>query len=164
MAENYDRRTRLTWLFSEYSDLLYRIALVKLRDKEDAEDAVQDCFIKYLSSPFAYSSDREEKAWLVRVLENTCRDIQRRKGRRDFIPLDELCEIGLEDEVSTGVFEALAQVSEKCRTVILLHYLEGFSVNEISKSLSISSSAVKMRLMRGRKELMEILGKENIGV
>lgn len=164
MANFYDKHERLTELFSKYSDLLYRIALVRLRSREDAEDAVQDAFIKYLSHPFVYSSDGEEKAWLVRVLENGCRDILRRRSVREYTPLDEVYDLSVEDEVSRGVFDSISRLSEKYRTVILLHYLEGFSIEEIAKSLSLSKSAVKMRLLRGREELSEILGKENFGV
>jgi len=164
MTKTVDRHERLEKLFLQYSDLLYRIALVKLYNKEDAEDAVQETFIKYLSKPFEYSSDKEEKAWLVRVLENVSLDILRRRSKRESLPLDEALDIGVEDEVSQGVFESLSKLSEKYRTVILLHYLEGFSVEEISKSLSLSKSAVKMRLSRGREELSLILGKENFSV
>lgn len=164
MANTNDRRERITELFSKYSDLLYRIALVRLRSREDAEDAVQDAFIKYLSHTFVYFSDSEEKAWLVRVLENGCRDILRRRSVREYTPLDEVYDLSVEDEVSQGVFESISRLSEKYRTVILLHYLEGFSVEEISKSLALSKSAVKMRLLRGREELSKILGKENLGV
>ena len=164
MANSFDRHERLTYLFDKYSDLLYRIALVRLQNREDAEDAVQDAFIKYISSPFVYSSDSEERAWFIRVLENGCRDILRRRTVRDHVPLDEVYDLSVEDEVSQGVFESISKLSEKYRTVILLHYLEGFSVEEISKSLSLSKSAVKMRLLRGREELSLILGKENFSV
>ncbi len=164
MANIDDRRERLTELFSKYSDLLYRIALVRLRSREDAEDAVQEAFIKYLSHPFVYSSDSEEKAWLVRVLENGCRDILRKRSVREYTPIDEVYDLSVDDEVSEGVFDTISRLGEKYRTVILLHYLEGFSIEEISKSLSLSKSAVKMRLLRGREELSSLLGKENIGV
>ena len=164
MVNIHDKHERLTELFSKYSDLLYRIALVRLHSREDAEDAVQDAFIKYLSHPFVYSSDNEEKAWLVRVLENRCLDILRRRRVREYTPLDEVYDLSLDDEVSQGVFDSISRLSEKYRTVILLHYLEGFSIEEISKSLSLSKSAVKMRLLRGREELSVILGKENTGV
>ncbi|MBR5459724.1 MAG: RNA polymerase sigma factor [Clostridia bacterium] len=158
MSEKLDRRERLNLLFSKYSDLLYRIALVKLHSREDAEDAVQDTFIKYLTSPFTLYSDGEERAWLVRVLENRCLDILRRRSVRDYLPIDDMTDLATEDEVSQGVFEALSRLSEKYRTVILLHHLEGFSIDEISKALSLSKSAVKMRLSRGREELKTILG------
>ena len=164
MTKTVDRHERLEELFLKYSDLLYRIALVRLYSKEDAEDAVQETFIKYLSKPFSFYSEGEEKAWLVKVLENVCRDILRRRSKREHLPLDEALDIGAEDEVSQGVFDSLSKLSEKYRTVILLHYLEGFSVEEISKALSLTKSAVKMRLSRGREELSVILGKENFGV
>ncbi len=158
MSENLDRRERLESLFSKYSDLLYRIALVKLHSREDAEDAVQDTFIKYMTSPFILHSDGEERAWLIRVLENRCLDLLRRRSVRDHLPIDDVNDLAVEDEVSQDVFEALSKLSEKYRTVILLHHLEGFSIDEISKALALSKSAVKMRLARGREELKTILG------
>lgn len=164
MTENDKRRERLAALFSKYSDLLYRIALVRLQNKHDAEDAVQDTFVKYLTASFEYSGDIEEKAWLIKVLDNKCRDLHRRKKIREHLSLEDICELCAEDEVSVGVFTAISELSEKFRTVIVLHYLEGFSVEEISLSLSLTKSAVKMRLMRGREELSKILGKENNGV
>ena len=72
-----------------------------------------------------------------------------------FGPIDDMTDLATEDEVSQGVFEALSRLSEKYRTVILLHHLEGFSIDEISKALSLSKSAVKMRLSRGRELLKE---------
>ena len=158
MSNNLNRYERLDMLFEKYSNLLYRIALVKLRSREDAEDAVQDAFIKYLSSPFNFFSDSEEKAWLVKVLENRCHDLLRRRNVREYIPIEEIYDLASDDEVSAGVFEMLTHISEKYRTVILLHHLEGFSIDEISKALSLSPSAVKMRLSRGREELKKLIG------
>jgi RNA polymerase sigma-70 factor (ECF subfamily) len=119
---------------------------------------VQDTFIKYLSSPFTLFSEGEERAWLIRVLENRCHDLLRRRNVREYVPIDDMTDLATEDEVSQGVFEALSRLSEKYRSVILLHHLEGLSVDEISKALSLSKSAVKMRLLRGREELKTILG------
>ena len=159
-----ERRAKFEILFEKHSDLLYRIALVKMRNREDAEDAVQDTFIKYLTSPFDYKSDTEERAWLVRVLNNRCSDLLKRRNLRTHTSLDEVCDLQAKDEFPIGVFESVSKLSEKYRTVIVLHYLEGFSVEEIANSLSLTKSNVKMRLMRGREELVGILGKENISV
>ncbi len=158
MAEN---NNRLEEVFSRYSSLLFRIALVQMQNREDAEDAVQDAFVKYLSSSAVFFDESQERAWLVRVLTNTCRDLQRRRRVREALPLDEALEIPSMSDESHGVFSAISHLSEKHRTVIVLHYLEDFSVDEIAKALSLTHSGVKMRLMRGREELSQILGKEN---
>ncbi len=161
MAENDTVRARCDKVFENYSNLLYRIALVELKNREDAEDAVQDTFIKYLKATFIFSSENEEKAWLVKVLTNTCRDLLRKRRIRTSLPLDEALEVPDLTQEQQGVFSAISRLSEKHRTPIVLHYLEDFSIEEISKALALSRSAVKMRLMRGREELSLILGKEN---
>ena len=151
-------------LYSKYSNLLYRIALSQLGNKEDAEDAVQDAFIKMLSSSFKFSSDSEEKAWSVKVLVNGCRDILRKRRVRFAVPLDELVDVPSPSEESHRLFEAISNLSEKHRIPVILHYLEDFSIEEISKALSLSVSGVKMRLLRGREELLSLLGKGNMNV
>ena len=159
-----ERRIKFEILYEKYSDLLYRIALIKMRNREDAEDAVQDTFIKYLASPFDYRSDTEQRAWLVRVLNNRCSDLLKRRNLRTHTNLDEISDLQATEDFPTGVFESVSKLSEKYRTVIVLHYLEGFSVEEIANALTLTKSNVKMRLMRGREELVRILGKENISV
>ncbi len=164
MTDNKLQKERLEFVYTKYSNLLYRIALVQLGNKQDAEDAVQDTFIKYLSGSFKFSGENEERAWITRVLVNTCRDMQRRRKFRGWVPLDELIDLPAESEENRGVFDAISKLSDKYRTTIILHYLEDFSVEEISKALSLSPSGVKMRLLRGREELLNILGKENKNV
>ena len=154
-----DNKARLDEVYSKYANLLFRIALSSLQNREDAEDAVQDTFVKYLSSSFYFSGEKEERAWLVRVVTNTCNDYHRRHRVREALPLDEALEIPVANEETKGVFSAISKLSDKYRTVIVLHYLEDFSVDEIAKALSLTRSGVKMRLMRGREELSYILAK-----
>lgn len=163
MAEKDVRMQRLETLFLKYSDLLYRISLVNTGNKSDAEDAVQETFVKYLSKPFAFLSDEQEKAWLVKVCTNTCRDILRKRNLRNHEPLEEHEDLSFEEE-SIGVYDAVKKLSENLRLVVVLHYLEDFTVDEIAKSLSLSRSAVKMRLLRAREELSKILGEERANV
>ena len=69
MTKTVDRHERLEELFLKYSDLLYRIALVRLYSKEDAEDAVQETFIKYLSKPFSFILKAKKKRGLLKCLK-----------------------------------------------------------------------------------------------
>lgn len=163
MAEKDVRAQRLETLFLKYSDLLYRISLVETGNKQDAEDAVQETFIKYLSKSFAFLGGEQEKAWLVKVCTNTCRDILRKRNLRFCEALDDHEDIAFEEE-SIGVLDAIKSLSENLRLVVVLHYLEDFSISEIAKSLSLSQSAVKMRLLRAREELSKILGEERDSV
>ncbi len=163
MAEKDVRAQRLETLFLKYSDLLYRISLVETGNKSDAEDAVQETFIKYLSKPFAFFSGEQEKAWLVKVCTNTCRDILRKRNIRFCEAIEDHEDIVFEEE-SIGVFDAIKKLSDSYRLVVVLHYLEDFSVSEIAKALSLSQSAVKMRLSRAREELSKILGEERDSV
>lgn len=143
----------------EYGDMLYRICLVMLKNTADAEDAVQDTFIRYMQKAPAFSSDEHEKAWLIKVSANICKDMLRQRNRTAELDEAALNTLTAADEDS-HILEALTQIPEKFRIVLTLHYIEGYKVNEIAEMIGKTSSAVKMRLAKGRKLLEEKYRKE----
>ena len=161
MILSRDSRTLLETAYDKYADMLYRLAFSHLRRREDAEDAVQDVFTKYMNTSPRFTDDEHERAWLVRVTVNRCHDMLRRGKVREHDSLDDISEIPDEESENTsGVLQAVFALPEKYKTAITLHYLDGFSVEEISSMLGISLSAVKMRLSRGREILKDLLDKE----
>ena len=154
-AENMSR------IMESYGDMLYRICLIMLKNETDAEDAVQESFIAYMKKTPQFQSDEHEKAWLIRVATNKCRDIMRFRKKNKTVS-DELLENYMSDEESTEVVEALMLLPEKIRIVMLLHYVEGYKVEEIAKIIGKTQSAVKMRLAKGRKLFEEIYRKDNL--
>lgn len=154
---------KLTAVYNKYSDQMYRISLAQLQNAEDAKDAVHDVFLRYLDSNISFIDENHEKAWFIRATVNRCKDIYRRRKIRTYVSIDEIRETVADKsqaDTAFGVYRALESLPEKYRIVITLHYLEGFSVDEISQMLTIGSSAVKMRLSRGREALRDIIGKE----
>ena len=159
-----DGAGRLAQLYDEYGGRLYRLAYGILRSRADAEDAVQDVFVKIMGKlPDFVGEDREiqQWRWLARVMVNQCRDSLRKQKLRVYTPLEEMAEIlespqssrSAEGERQMGqaVLAATLALPEKYRLPMILYYLEGFSVEEVSNILEIGRSAVKMRLARGRE-------------
>lgn len=142
-----------------HSDMLFRIALVMLGNKYDAEDVLQETVIRYMQKAPAFNSPEHEKAWLIKVVTNLCRDVQRYRMRHSKISYDELQGF-VSDPGNCGIIEALMTVPEKFRIVMLLYYVEEYRVEEIANIIGKSASAVKMRLKKGRKLLEEIYRKE----
>ena len=161
MILSQGNKSRLEMVYDQYADMLFRLALSHLRRREDAEDAVQDVFMKYYSASPHFSDDEHERAWLVKVLVNRCHDLIRRSNIRDHESLDEILEVPSEEKTDAdNVISIVSDLPEKYKTAIVLHYLEGFSVEEVSRMLGISLSAVKMRLSRGRELLKHLMDRE----
>ncbi len=146
-------------LLRDYGDLLWRTALLLLGSEADAEDAMQETALRWLLKAPAFESPEHEKAWLLRVLTNLCRDMRRFWTRHPQLSLEELQAAAAEPEDS-GILEALAALPEKYRLVLLLHYAEGYTTEEIAGIIGRSASAVKMRLQKGRRLLAEKYRKE----
>ena len=147
-------------MFERYTNLLYRLCYSILLVREDAEDAVQDVFLKYYRKQPTFADEDHEKAWLIRVAVNHCKDILRRRKLREFIPFSEVEDLLAEKVVEAdvyGVLQALFELADRYRIVMILHYLEGYPVKEVARLCGISQSAVKMRLSRGREQLKERL-------
>ena len=154
-------------VYKKYSDMLYRISLMELGNSEDAMDCVQDVFLKYSEKTILFSSEEHEKAWFIRVTVNRSHDLHRRNKIRSHDELTSAENVSYKEhfgEEGVRIFEAVEELPDKIRAVIILHYLEGFSVEETAKMLKLSVSAVKMRLSRGRDALKVILEKEEFNV
>lgn len=143
----------------QYGDMLYRICLVALGSRADAEDAVQDTLLRYLQKAPAFESREHEKAWLIRVAANRCRDLRRFRLRHPHTGLEEVAGRCAEPG-DRAVLEALMSLPEKFRVVLLLHYVEGYSTGQIALMIGRTPSAVKMRLQKGRKLLEQAYGRE----
>ncbi len=153
--------SEIALLYDKYAAQMYRTALAILRHREDAEDAVQDTFISYMRTLPSFTDELHEKAWFLRSCVNRSRDLLRRRSIRSHFSLDEVHDLPADKkEDADELFDALAKLPEKYRTPIVLHALEGFSVEETAAILHIGVSAVKMRLARSREKLKSLLKEE----
>ena len=151
--------------YDAYADTLYRLALSHLQNPDDAQDAVQDVFIKYTCSAPNFSDSEHEQAWLIRVTVNHCLDLLRRKKVRAYTPLDELEDISDDSAVpnadTNDLLNKIYAIPEANRAAMILHYLMDYSVEKTAKTLNLSVSAIKMRLSRGREALKKLIEEEN---
>ena len=143
-----------------YGTMLFRLCLVSLGNADDAEDAVQETLIKYMQKRPVFESAEHEKAWLIAVATNKCRDLLRFRTRHPVVDIEEIKEYTKESSDS-GILEVLMTLPEKFRTVLTLFYVEEYSVSEIADIIGKTTSAVKMRLQKGRTLLGEAYRKEN---
>lgn len=137
--------------YGAYGAMVYRLAMVYLGRRADAEDVSQEAFFKLLYKAPAFADAEHEKRWLLRVTVNLCRDQLRGFWRKRAVALEE--DYPMESPESFEIADAVVRLPEKYKTPIHLHYYEGYSVTEIADILKLSQSAVKMRLSRGREIL-----------
>lgn len=148
----------------EFSNLVYRIAYQNLMNVADAEDVVQEVFIKLLKHSEGFENREHIKAWLLRVTINQCRDYHKRLFRRKETVFEtellEQFEPARQEPEENFVISELRKLSEADRNIVYLHYYEGYSLKEIADMLNKSPNAVNVRLVRARKKLKTILSEE----
>lgn len=148
-----------------YSDLLYRTCFLMLRNKQDAEDIMQETFIQYMTSNMGFVSEEHKKAWLLRVSQNKCKNLLRFHKMHAHTPYEELEEslpgnVRIDENEVEELFR-IAELNYKYKSVVMLYYIEGYSVNEAARILGIKPSAAKMRLKRAREILKTTYEKIN---
>lgn len=138
-------------VLDDYGDTILRLAYSYLKNRADAEDVLQDTLIQYMTRAPKFESREHEKAWLLRVCINRCKNLLLTpwRQRREELNGDEPC-FQSED---TGVLEAVAALPVKYREVIHLFYMEGYSTRELSILLGRSEESVRKQLSRGREIL-----------
>ena len=132
-----------------YGNMLFRLCLIMLGNTNDAEDAVQEVVIKYLQKAPKFENTEHEKAWLIKVSTNQCKDILRFRSRNQMVDIDQIKEC-VKEEADSEIIDALMTLPEKYKIVLILHYVEGYSTKEIADLIGKTSSAIKMRLKKGR--------------
>lgn len=135
-----------------YSNMLYRICIVMLGNDADAQDAVQDTFCRYLEQNKEFTDKEHEKAWLITVATNCCRDMQRFRLRHPKVNLEKIT-ASYDAPDYNEVLVELIKLPSSVKSAVYLHYIEGYKLAEVSEMLGISSNAVKKRLQRGRELL-----------
>ena len=146
-------------MINKYGNMLYRLCVLMLKNESDAEDVVQETIIKYYQKSPTFENSEHEKAWLIKVATNQCRDLLRFRVRHPQVDDDSLEKFSC-DPSDSGIIEALASLPEKFRLVLTLHYIEDYRVEDIAKIINRTPSAVKMRLRKGRKLLEKIYREE----
>lgn len=143
----------------KYADTVKRICILHLKNTSDAEDIFQDVFLKYALSQIVFENDSHEKAWIIRVTVNACKDLLKSFFRSKTVSIDELISLPApQKEDNSHVFQAVLSLPKKYKDVIYLHYYEGYNANEIGKILDKNENTVYSLLSRGRKILQEKLG------
>lgn len=146
-------------VIEKYKNMVYGIALTRVKNQNDAEDVFQEVFLVYFRKNPKFNEEEHRKAWLINTAIN-CSKKYIRENLKDTDSLDNIDENQLsniiftfEDEKDTEVYNAMCSLPEKYRTVLHLYYFEEMSVYEISKVLKIKAGTVRMQMLRGREIL-----------
>ena len=151
------RNKRLEWVIENYSGILFKVCFVILKNEQDTKDVLQETFITYMTKDPQFNSEEHRKAWLIKVSQNKCREFLRFHKRHASVPLEEV-EGSL--EITNGInvedrekLRLIWNLSYNLKSVLILYYVEGYSVKETASILRISEAAVKKRLQRAREAL-----------
>ena len=143
----------------ESEQMLYRIACALLRSETDRQDALQETALKAWQNHERLREEKYFRTWVCRIMVNECHNLQRKNSR--MVPTETLPDQPAPDNSEQETRLMLESLPEKQRVPLVLHYLEGFSLEEIAQIQHISLSLVKYRMHQARKALrVEWNGKE----
>ncbi|MCF7816306.1 MAG: RNA polymerase sigma factor [Kiritimatiellales bacterium] len=148
-------------LVRRHQDAVFGLAVSMTRNREDAADMAQDAFIRAYNKLGQYNPDHAFKSWILRICANLTKNMFRSRMLRRSAEEKHLKETEIAGEAVEPDFHALeaalAQLPPKLGAPLRLKHMEGLSYDEIAKVLGIGVSAAKMRTMRARNQLLEIL-------
>ena len=143
----------------QYSDMVLRLCTVYLKNGADAEDIFQTVFLKYALHAKSFESPEHEKAWLIRVTANACKDLLKSFFYSRTVSLESLSEYAPEyTQEQYAVMEAVWSLPKQYREVVYLHFYEGYTAPEIAGILKRNPNTVYTHLHRGKELLKEALG------
>jgi RNA polymerase sigma-70 factor (ECF subfamily) len=173
-AETLDSSETITALVAEYSTTLYRVAYSVMRNAAEAEDAVQEAFLRVLKHRDKIAEIRDLRVWLVRITWNVVLDKKRRSKTRpenedvaDFarvLPASDrrADEVLISSQEHNRILRAIDQLPAKERQALLLSAVQELSTPEIAEVLGTTESSVRSRIFRARRELSELLAKQGV--
>lgn len=138
-------------LFDQYAEMIIRIAFQIVKNQSDAEDVCQEVFLKLMQNKKAFDSEEHRKAWIIRVTINKSKDVVRSSWFSRTVELTN--DIPTYENESLPITGEIMKLPVKYRSVIYLHYYEGYSVKEIANILQCKENTILTWLSRGRKKL-----------
>ena len=145
-------------LVNAYADAILRLSYTYLKNTQDAQDICQTVFVKLLAEPREFESAEHERAYVLRMAANACKDLLKSPWRRRTCGLDAVLEVPAPEAGDGSVLAAVNELPAHSRCVIHLFYYEGYQAAEIGKILGVPTATVHTRLARGRARLKDILG------
>lgn len=147
-------------IYNRQVDTVYRVCYSFMKNAPEAEDMVQETFLRLISSGQAFDNERHEKAWLIVTASNLCKDSLKRWWRR-FESLDEgFWEATAPEIPENPVLEAVLALPDAYKAAVYMFYYEGYTTAEIAHYQRCREATVRSRLSRARKMLKSMLGGE----
>lgn len=145
-------------IVEEYADTITRICYSYGKNYDDTQDIMQNVFLKLMRANPKFDSKEHEKAWIIRVTINECKDFLKNIFRRH-ASLEEIQEIPIEEEEDLSyIREAVLKLPDKYKSVIYLFYYEGYSAVEIAGILHKKENTIYTWMNRARQMLKEMVG------
>ena len=145
---------------AKYMDTVFRLAFSMLKSPADADDVTQNVLLSLYRTDYQFESDEHVRSWLMKVTVNECRKVWRRPFR-SHENIDDYAEtLAFEDPSYRDLFEAIMQLDRDKRTVIVLYYIEGYSIKVIAEILDVPAATIGTRLARARAKLAQYLKEE----
>ena len=143
-----------------HKDTVFRTALAYTKSISDAEDISQEVFLKFYTLERHFNDREQEKAWLLRVTVNKCKDLLKSYWFTRRADETEITESYPVDREQSELLEKVLSLPDKYRIVLHLYYYEEYSVDEIAEITNTKPSTVQTRLQRGRERLRKKLGEK----
>ncbi|HJA29398.1 MAG TPA: sigma-70 family RNA polymerase sigma factor [Candidatus Olsenella pullicola] len=152
-------------LVRDYADLVLRVCYTYLRSTADAEDVCQDTLVKLICHEEPFRDPGHERAWVVRVAANACKNLLRDRGAHPEVALDAVAEpVAPRESGEDGILRrdervlaAVMALPLPQREAVYLHYYEGYPTREVARIVGATDAAVRQRLSRARARLREDL-------
>jgi RNA polymerase sigma-70 factor (ECF subfamily) len=158
MKEFFRTNEPIEEVYHRFSNTVFRIALMMLRNSLDAEDVAQTVFIQLMKTEKAFESDEHIKAWLIVTTQNTCRNILKGWWWSKRVDSEEVLRREYQlDTTDFEIHEKLSKLPGKLKIPLYLHYFEGYKTEEIAKILGINPSTVRTQMRTARKKLKLLL-------
>lgn len=141
-------------IYDRHADTVYSVCFMYMKNSQDAEDAVSNTFLKLLEKKKNFESEEHEKAWLIRVAINICKNTITHWSRDSV----DISEIPLESkQVDNEVLRQVLELPSELKVPVYLHYYAGYNSKEIGKLLGIADSSVRSRIRKAKKILEKVL-------
>ena len=151
------KEQEFTKVYEEFVDDIFRLCYSFMKNQMDAEDAVQETFLKYFHSDKKFENVEHQKAWLIVTASNHCKDLLKQRWRKAK-DLDDYKDIVGEEKVMVDeMMELVIKLPEKYKTAVYLYYYEGYDSREIAHLLHKPDSTIRTYLQKARKLLRQEL-------